>query len=227
MPNWLRTLFVIILIIGIPPFLVLSAVHLFLTPNWIAFEYGRADFPKAELFNDKDRLYNATESLLYCMGDRTLEQFKALGVYNDREIKHMTDVRVVIEKERVFYAVDAALLLAALLALGWKKETRVLAARGMFRGAVLTLVLFAGIGLFAATGFNVFFTLFHRVFFEGDTWLFLYTDSLIQFYPLPFWMDTVFGIVGLSIVGALVVGAIGWVWGKRVDSRQWTVNSKQ
>lgn len=220
MPRWLSNLLILILIIGIAPFLVLSAVHLFLTPNWIAFEYGRADFPKAELFSDQARLYNATESLLYCTGDRTLAQFVGLGVYNDREIKHMTDVRLVIEKERVFYAIDAALLLISLIALGWKKETRAMAAQGLFRGAVLTLLLFAGIGLFAATGFNTFFTLFHRVFFEGETWLFLYTDSLIQFYPLPFWEDTVFSIVGLSVVFALIVGVVGWWWGRKVNSNQ-------
>lgn len=216
MPNWLRTLPHFILIIGIPPFLVLSAVHLFLTPNWIAFEYGRPNFPKAELFSDQARLFNATESLLYCTGDRTLAQFVGLGVYNDREIKHMTDVRIVIEKERVFYAVDVALLLISLVTLGWKKETRALAAQGFFHGGVLTVVLFLGIALFAATGFNSFFTLFHRVFFEGDTWLFLYTDSLIQFYPLPFWVDTVFGIVGLSILGAIIIGAIGWLWKRQI-----------
>ena len=215
MPNWLKGLFVLVLSIGIPPFLVLSAVHIFLTPGWIAFAYGRADFPKAELFSDSARLYNASESLLYCTGDRTLAQFKALGVYNDREIKHMTDVRQVIERERVFYAVDAALLLVAFAALAFRKVTHSFAARGLYRGAVLTIVLFAGIGLFAATGFNTFFTLFHKVFFEGDTWLFLYTDSLIQFYPLPFWIDTTFSIVGLAVVGALMLGAVGWLWGKR------------
>jgi integral membrane protein (TIGR01906 family) len=218
MPNGLRSLFHLILIFGLPPFLVLTAVHLFLNPSWISFEYGRPDFPKAELFTDQARLVNATESLLYCTGDRTRAQFVGLGVYNDREIKHMTDVRILIERERVFYGVDVALLAISLVALGWWKENRRLAARGLFRGGALTIVLFFGIALFAATGFNSFFTLFHRVFFEGDTWLFYETDSLIQFYPLPFWIDTVFGIVGSSIVGAIIVSAIGWFWGRRIDA---------
>jgi hypothetical protein len=146
-----------ILIIGIPPFLVLSAVHLFLSPNWIAFEYGRPDFPKAELFSDQARLYNATESLLYCTGNRTLAQFVGLDVYDDREIKHMTDVRLVIEKERVFYAVDVVLLLVSLVGLGWMKETRQSAAQGLFSGSVLTLVLFLGIAFLqqlASTAFS-------------------------------------------------------------------------
>jgi len=211
----------LILIIGIPPLLVLSSVHLFLLPPWIAYEYSRPDFPKADLFSDKDRLFNATESLLYTTGDRTFAQFKALSAnYNDREIKHMTDVRVIIAQERVFYWVDAALIVIALIVLGRNKDTRALAAKGLFRSAVLTLALFVVIGSAAAISFNTFFTTFHRIFFSGDTWLFLYTDSLIQFYPLPFWTDTTFGIVALSALGAVVVGAVGWWWGKKVNSRQ-------
>ncbi len=218
MPNWLSKLPMLALAIGIPPFLVLSSVHLFLTPSWIAFEYSRPDFPKADLFADKDRLYNATESLLYTTGDRALAQFLALQVYNDREIKHMTDVREIIEKERVFYSIDAAFLVVAVVVLGRNKTTRALAARGLLQGALLTIALFVIVGGAAAISFNTFFTTFHRVFFQGDTWLFLYTDSLIQFYPLPFWIDTTFGIVGLSVLGALIIGAIGWFWGKKVTS---------
>lgn len=216
MPKWLSTVLVIILIVGIAPLLVLTSVHIFLLPNWIAFEYSRPDFPKADLFNDKDRLLNATESLLYTTGDRTLEQFKSLSAnYNEREIKHMTDVRVIIGQERVFYWIDATLLVIALLVLGRNKETRPLAAGGLLRGALLTLGLFVIVGAAAAISFNTFFTTFHRIFFSGDTWLFLYTDSLIQFYPLPFWIDTTFAIVGLAALGAVLIGAVGWWWGKK------------
>jgi len=66
------------------------------------------------------------------------------------------------------------------------------------------------LGLFAAVGFQTFFTLFHRVFFEGDSWLFNYTDSLIQFYPLPFWFETSLALIGLTVFEAMVVGWLGW-----------------
>src|SRR5450759_3581462 len=101
MPRWLSTLFMLVLVVGIPPFLILSNVFLFMTPNWLDNEYGKPDFPKAQLFNDADRRYNAAESIEYIRGNRTLDQFKALGVYQDREIKHMVDVRNLVDKVKV------------------------------------------------------------------------------------------------------------------------------
>ncbi|MDE3087980.1 MAG: TIGR01906 family membrane protein [Chloroflexota bacterium] len=223
MPRWLTNLLMLVLIIGIPPFLILSNVFLFMAPNWLDYEYGKPDFPKAQLFDDKDRRYNAAESIEYIRGNRTLEQFKALGVYQDREIKHMVDVRNLVDKVKVIDPVLGVLLLVSVVGLTVRPTTRASAAQGLFRGGVLTILLFGAIGLFAATGFNTFFTDFHRIFFEGDSWQFLYTDSLIQFYPLPFWFDTSIALVGLTVAEAIAVGAIGWWW----EKRQWSVTSSQ
>ena len=97
-------------------------------------------------------------------------------------------------------------------------EGRGSAPRSLLNGAILTIVLFIAVGIFASTGFDTFFTMFHHIFFTGDSWLFLYTDSLIQFYPLPFWFDTSITLVGLTIGEAIVVGAIGWWWERKVNS---------
>jgi integral membrane protein (TIGR01906 family) len=220
MPRWLATLFMLVLVIGIPPFLVLSNLYIFLTPQYLDFEYGKSDFPPADRFNAQDRRHFAAESIEYERGNRSFEQFQALGVYNDRELNHMVDVRVLIAEVSVFQVLDGVLLLILLATLATQSATRALAAQGLFSGGLLTILLFGGAGLFAATGFNTFFTDFHRIFFSGDTWLFNYSDSLIQFYPLPFWFDTSIALVGLTIVEAIIIGAIGWWWGKRVVSKQ-------
>jgi hypothetical protein len=92
------------------------------------------------------------------------------------------------------------------------------AARGLLNGAILTIALFIAVGVFAAVGFQAFFTLFHRVFFAGDTWLFNYTDSLIQFYPLPFWFNTSLVLVGVTVVEAVGIGVVGWWWQRRMKA---------
>lgn len=227
MPRWLANLLMLIVIVGIPPFLVLSNLYVFLTPQYLDFEYGKSDFPPADRFDAQDRRHFAAESIEYERGNRNFEQFQALGVYNDRELNHMVDVRVLIAEVSTFQAMDGVLLLVLLATLISLPATRALATQGLFGGGLLTILLFGGVGLFAATGFNTFFTDFHRIFFSGDTWLFNYSDSLIQFYPERFWFDTSLYLAGLTMVEAIVVGAIGWLWGKRVVSRQSSVASNQ
>ncbi|MEW6232531.1 MAG: TIGR01906 family membrane protein [Chloroflexota bacterium] len=212
MPRWLTNLLVALVVIGIPPFLILSNLYVFMTPSYLDFEYGKPGFPKADRFNDAERRANAAASIEYVRGNLSFEHFKALGVYNEREIKHMVDVRELVAKVTVFHAVEGVLLLIALIALAWSRATRALAARGLLGGTLLTLALFGVLGLFAVIAFNTFFTAFHRVFFEGDSWRFNYSDSLIQFYPLPFWFDTAVALVALTMIEALTVGAIVWWW---------------
>lgn len=243
MPRWLSILLVFVITLGVPIILILSNVLLFMNPSWLAYEYNKPDFPKAQLFDDVTRLLKGSESIEYIRGNRTLDQFIALGVYQDREIKHMVDVRVLVDEVKVFLPLVAILVVIALVvlsspALAGRGKGRVdsgaaptltptlsqngrgSAPRSLLNGGILTVVLFVAVGLFAATGFDTFFTMFHRIFFTGDSWLFLYTDSLIQFYPLPFWFDTSITLVGLTIGEAIVVGAVGWWWGKAVSRMQ-------
>ncbi len=217
MPRWLINLSQYVLVVALPVVLVLANVLIFMNPAWLAYEYSKPGFPKAELFSDKDRLYFGSESIEYIRGTRTLDQFKALGVYVDREIKHMVDVRVLVDQVKIVLPVLVVLMLAALIALAYQPATRANAARGLFGGAGFTLLLFGAVGVFAATGFDTFFTDFHRIFFQGNTWLFYTTDSLIQYYPLTFWFDTSIALVSLTIAEAIVVGAIGWYWNKRMS----------
>lgn len=203
--RWL----VLVITLAVPVVLILTNVLLFMNPAWLAYQYSKPDFPPSVRFTPNERYHFAAESIEYVRGNRTLEQFKALGVYDDREIKHMIDVRELVDRVKVVLLLTAALLLGALVVLARHKENRTLVARGLFNGATLTIGFFVAVGSFAALGFQTFFTLFHRIFFEGDSWLFNYTDSLIQFYPLPFWYETSLALVGLTVLEAIGVGLIG------------------
>ena len=90
----------------------------------------------------------------------------------------------------------------------WRTGQFEVARRGLFNGAGVTLAIFGALGLFALVAFNIFFTAFHRVFFVGDSWLVAYTDSLMQFYPLPLWVDAVLGLVVFTVVEAIVLAGI-------------------
>ena len=73
---------------------------------------------------------------------------------------------------------------------------------------LVVVALFVALGLFALISFNAFFTWFHRLFFVEGSWLFPVKDSLIQFYPLPFWMDASAALVVLTIFEALLLAAL-------------------
>jgi len=203
-------LLALVITLSIPIVLILTNVFIFMTPEWLAYQYNKPDFPPSVRFTPAERYHFASESIEYVRGNRTLEQFKALGVYDEREIKHMIDVRELVDRVKIVLPLTALLLVGALVTLAREKTHRALAARSVLNGAILTVGIFVVLGLFAAVGFQTFFTLFHRVFFEGDSWLFNYTDSLIQFYPLPFWFETSLALIGLTVFEAMVVGWLGW-----------------
>ena len=212
MSRLLANLLALAITIGIPIALILANVFVFMNPAWLAYQYSQPDFPPSVRFTPQDRYHLASESIEYIRGNRTLDQFKALDVYDEREIKHMVDVRELVDKVKIVLPIIALLIVASLIVLAREKKNRALRARGLLNGAILTIGLFVVVGLFAATGFQTFFTLFHKVFFEGETWLFNYTDSLIQFYPLPFWFATSIALVAITIGEAIIVGLIGWRW---------------
>ena len=70
------------------------------------------------------------------------------------------------------------------------------------------LVLAAALAFFASVSFWQFFTLFHRLFFQGDSWLFEYSDTLIRLFPLRFWQDVFLSVMGLILIFGLLLGLL-------------------
>ena len=60
---------------------------------------------------------------------------------------------------------------------------------GSSAGALATLAIAVLAVPFILLGFDRFFTRFHELFFEGDSWRFSTTDTLIRIYPERFWED--------------------------------------
>jgi integral membrane protein (TIGR01906 family) len=131
--------------------------------------------------------------------------------YNDREVKHMVDVRNVTGGALAVWVMLGSVTLAAMGALYYFHETAAL--RGaLLWGALTTFVILISLVVFMGVGFNTFFVYFHRVFFEGESWIFLWSDSLIRLFPLPFWFNA-FMFVGLATLAeAGLVAALAW-WG--------------
>jgi integral membrane protein (TIGR01906 family) len=211
------------IVLLLPFFIILSSLYIFMTPQFIQYEYAQPGFPAADRFTADTRYYNATQTVRYVWGHISLNDLKNLGVYNDREIKHLVDVQNVARGALQFHALSGILILLALVVLARSPFTRPLAARSLVSGALLTLIVIAAIGVFSVVAFDQFFVTFHHLFFEGDSWLFDYTDSLIEFYPVQFWEAASYGIALFVAASALVIGIIGWMWQRTLPHTRMTV----
>jgi len=197
-----------------PLFLLGLALRLMLAPWFLSVEYNMPYFPADEYgFTKADRLHWAPFALDYLvnsedisyLGDLKFEDGSPL--YNERELSHMIDVKVVTQGGLRAWTVSLVLL--ALLGLwAWRRDWMQAYRQGLRRGGWLMITLAAAIAGFASVAFWQFFTAFHGLFFKGDSWIFLYSDTLIRLFPMQFWQD-VFIWVGVIVLGGALALAFG------------------
>jgi integral membrane protein (TIGR01906 family) len=208
-----------LILVSIPLILVLTWVRLLLTPVFINWEYRRAGFPPDPYgFTVEERLHWADISRQYLLNGQGIDFLAnqdlqdGSPLYNDRELRHMYDVKGVVHGALIVWVGSIIVALASILYL-WRRDA-VKMARSVQSGAVLTVVLLAGVLALVTLAWDQFFVDFHHVFFQGNTWLFSLSDSLIRLFPVQFWQDC---FLILAIGSALC--AIGlWLlarWGER------------
>lgn len=201
------------------------ALRLLLSPPFLQIEYRMPGFPADEYgFTREDRLRWAPYALDYLTNREDISYLANLRfddgtpLFNERELSHMDDVKRVTQGAlNVFYL---ALTGLALLGLWSRRGERWQAfGQGLKRGGGIMVGLagvVAGVvlvGMFLLPDlFWAFFSGFHALFFEGDSWLFAYSDTLIRLYPIRFWQDVIIFIMGGS---ALASGLLGWFLGKK------------
>jgi integral membrane protein (TIGR01906 family) len=196
----------------LPVALTFLGLRLLLSHTFPQIEYRLPGFPADGYgFTLQDRLKWSEVSIDYLLnndgisflGDLTFPNGSSL--FNERELSHMHDVKNVIQPVLwIGYGVWFLVLGLGVWARfgGWWWQYM----QGIWRGGWLTVGLVATIGIFAAISFWQFFTLFHELFFTGDSWLFLYSDTLIRLFPMRFWQDAFFFAGAVDILGGLGLG---------------------
>lgn len=221
--NFLKKAFLWLITILTPAILVLGAVRFLLTPVFVQIEYRRPNFPEDRYgFTMQDRLHWSRYALDYLLNGAEIDYLADLAfedgspLYNERELQHMLDVQVVVEAAmRVGYLSLGAALLIGVWAwrADWWWPYRQSVARGGWLTVAILALLIAGILL----SFDALFVAFHKIFFEGDTWIFLYSDTLIRLFPVRFWQDAFIAVGGLALLGG---AGLGYFAGKpRISSR--------
>ncbi len=207
--SWLVTILVPIALIGF-------GLRVLLTPLFLNVEYSMPYFPPDSYgFTKQDRLKWAPYALDYLLnnqgisylGDLKFEDGKPL--YNERELSHMNDVKRVTQGAlRVWYGTLALLLLLGVWAWfgGWWPLYRL----GLMRGGWLMVALAVTVGLIVVVGIAInpdvfwnFFAGFHHLFFEGNSWQFLFSDTLIRLFPIRFWEDAFLWAAVIALAGGV------------------------
>ena len=209
--SWLVTLIIPLVLIGL-------ALRVLLTPFFYTFEYSMPYFPRDEYgFTTQDRLKWAPYAVGYLLNDDDISYLGDLKfddgtpLYNDRELSHMQDVKRVTQGAlRVWYLSLA--LLAVLGVWAWFGDWWQHYLLGLKRGGWLMVGLAVTIGVIVVVGmvldpniFWNFFAGFHSLFFEGDSWLFLFSDTLIRLFPIRFWQDAFLLAAVIALGGGLAL----------------------
>ncbi len=213
--SWLVTLF-------LPFAIILTGVRLLFMPVYLDIEYRTPNFPPDSYppagqipFTLEDRLKWSKVSMNYLLSDDTIDFFETqrfedgTRIYNDRELSHMTDVKVIVTWVLRVWLLALVVVVGVGVwawAGGWVDTYKL----GLLRGAWGTLGFVGVVVLFVIVAFGPFFIFFHEIFFPPGTWTFYYSDTFIRLFPLRFWQDTFLWVGGLSIVQALLI----W-WGIR------------
>jgi integral membrane protein (TIGR01906 family) len=212
--KYLRAIYSWMTAILIPVALIFLGLRLALTTTFINLEYRMPGFPDDLYgFTLDDRLNWSELALQYLVNDSNVDFLGDLTfpdgtpLYNQRELSHMLDVKSVVKPVlAIGYATWIILIGAGILSFRWKLRSSFI--NGLRIGGWMTIGILGTVSTFALVSFWKFFTVFHSLFFEGDSWIFLYSDTLIRLFPLRFWQD-VFLLVGIIVLG----GSLGLVVG--------------
>ena len=209
--------------LALPFLLAAAAARLLLSEPFLQFEYQRHGFP-ADVYgftvDDRlaygriavDFLFNG-EGIDYLASLRLPAEMcwisdagaKSCALFNERELRHMSDVK------RTTSAAFALATLCAFLGLGavvgaWRHErARSYILVGIRRGCRLTLWTVASLALLSLTAWDRAFEAFHQLFFAAGSWRFPFSDSLIRLYPEQLFFDAALAIAIFASVCALVI----------------------
>lgn len=201
-----------------PVMIIFSVTRLLLTPVFPRIEYNMPAFPDDPYgFTKEERLKWSKISVEYLTNDQDISFFDSYKLpdgsplYNERELSHMDDVKALVRKGLVFWNFAGFVFLLSVYIVIRNTNYQLLQI-GFRRGGYLTLGLIGAILLAVAINFNVLFTQFHALFFEGDSWIFYYSDTFIRLFPIRFWQDSFIYVGVISLLLAIAAIKLPGKW---------------
>lgn len=207
----MKKLFTIILIIFLPFYILLTLVEVntFNKDFYLkSYEtYGVLDVTGKNL----EELDNVTEDLLSYLKDDSLDEELLSPHFNDKEIKHMEDVKVLFKYGFIIKKLSLVLSVLSIVYLLIHGGVRNLI-KIIFYGNFIWIGIIILLFLLTTIDFNKYFTYFHLIFFNNDLWLLdPKTDLLIQILPEQFFISIFKRIVLLFMLVLATIQIISFI----------------
>ena len=196
----------------VPLITIMISIRLLITPLFTQVEYRMPGFPEDPFgFTFEDRLIWSEPSIRYLVNKKDILYLESLQfetgeqIFNEQELDHMEDVKRVVSGMRIGLA-SALVILGVIhfIVVNSKQEKSIFVAYKRGGWGVIGIIL--SILIFVTLNFNKLFTWFHMLFFEGGTWQFYTSDTLIRLFPLRFWQDAFIFVSILSlIIGVIII----------------------
>ena len=203
---------VFILILSFPLLVVLLSTRIAFTETSVEIIYKLSSLPP-DIFGlpQERRLEIAKLGLKAVLSDEGMQAFKESGLFNEREIRHMEDVKGLVSKAFILLYVGLPLWIVLLVSLKNKTTIgKVLVFSSFFAESLIVLVV---VILFLA--FDLAFETFHLVLFDPHSWIFRDEDMLIRVYPQEFWFNASVLVAIFAFTITSVTLALGFLLWKR------------
>jgi integral membrane protein (TIGR01906 family) len=216
-----------LIVLAMPFFLVLTVARVLISDWYPTFEYAKPDFPPDPYgFTQAERLDLSLVSIHYLQRPESpevaIEMLKAQrlpgtdrSLFDPYELSHMMDVKRLTDVLWKVHLVAGVVVIAGLILLLVRRETRTAGYSALLYGGELTALLLVGLALFVLLSWREFFITFHDVFFPPGTWTFDWSSSLIRLFPDKFWSDAGTILTVGSLILGLLVAFAGWILKKR------------
>jgi integral membrane protein (TIGR01906 family) len=194
-----------VLFLGIP-------LKLAFTEAFVRWEYSKKDFPEDPYgLDNRTRLELAIKGLRAVLSDEGFREFKraklldGTNAFNEREIKHIADVKRVLG---IFFKavwMTAALWILFMLTV----RDRAIMGKALLYSSAFSFFIIFGSLLFSLINYNKAFEVFHNFVFDPYSWRFRYEDTLLRIYPMKFWQDGTLFVLGAALILIALTFALG------------------
>jgi integral membrane protein (TIGR01906 family) len=225
LPSLLSKILQFVIQITIPLLFVLGNVRLVLVTakTWVPIEYRLPGFPDDPYgFTLEDRLKWSEIDLDYLLNDAEIDYFDNFELengdpmHNERELVHMQDVKLLVQQSWLAFRVGLILIIFFLILLGWDQGYDAVWV-SLQRGFLWTLISLGVLVVVILIAFGMLFVGFHKLFFEGESWIFKFSDTFIRLYPERFWRDV---FIFLALLTGAQAGLLYWLSGVVLRTRE-------